>query len=861
MKKSKQQAVSSDLKVKREGQISRLYPYVSLTGALILSSYLAWVSYSSSGVSACSEGGSCGVVLASKWSKVFGLPIALVGSVSYAFVLWHVKRVRQREQDLRTMFVLILMWLIPFAAFWFFYVQAVLLKAFCPFCCLTHILATSSIVVLWIQRSRRKEKLSNTTSFKFTPLTPFVAAALFIVLVVVQRFDEEPEGIEITEVSKTLIQETSEAKSNQGPRLLSLHDGGFEFDLKDTPLAGEPSAEHAMVVISDYSCGHCRKLMGALKPVQEAYGDNRLAVVHLPGFKNQKSLELAKIILPLWKGRPKLYKALNEELYFGKLPATKEKVLEKIYQQMGGEGPYLAAIAPHQQWTQDLIQRSSRLFHENAKITGRKVIPQLMVGDEVVVGFSSAPERYYQLVSKHFELPNLFNQEDLFAQNKESNSEDSKKTLTNITPTPRLISLPKQVLQLDANAFPLKGSPTAKHLAVLFYDYSCPYCVLLHKRLARVLGQYNKNELGLVLLPGIRGSTSEQVHRLMLAVWHESPELYHQLNEQLFSEKLKLNSREIEKKIAEVLGEERSSQLKSKYADAVEQQISLSKKIYANNRGQGKQGFPQLLVGDEISAGAYPKDAYYFSLFERVFDLSNPSSRLVQKSSSHLGEKGVLVQSEVRASQKIKNQTQRLSSESGNKQGVLIAQSRNGSELTFFDSKHLIDAKEMPIWGSPNAERIVTILVDFQSKPSLEALSSLLEKQASSSSNEFAVILLPAMPSGEAQKIHREMLFVLKSDKEKYTKLVSDIMMSKKVLTYDEIQKEISLLKDDSGSVDRTAHAAWIQDLLIVTHRIFLKTRRDTQFRSLPLIFDGEHVYSHSLPESMKLSFLKAGQS
>ena len=63
------------------------------------------------------------------------------------------------------------------------------------------------------------------------------------------------------------------------------------------------------------------------------------------------------------------------------------------------------------------------------------------------------------------------------------------------------------------------------------------------------------------------------------------------------------------------------------------------------------------------------------------------------------------------------------------------------------------------------------------------------------------------------------MLFALKSDKEKYTKLASDRTMSKKVLTYDEIQKEISLLKDDSGSVDRTAHAAWIQDLLIVTHR------------------------------------------
>ena len=113
--------------------------------AIFLACYLAYTSLTSETIAGCGSEKSCGLVLSSKYSRLLGMPVSILGAGIYLSLIMATLPSlfsKIRISSFLRFCVLLLITMIPFAALWFGIVQLVLLKAFCPWCTATHIVAT-----------------------------------------------------------------------------------------------------------------------------------------------------------------------------------------------------------------------------------------------------------------------------------------------------------------------------------------------------------------------------------------------------------------------------------------------------------------------------------------------------------------------------------------------------------------------------------------------------------------------------------------------------------------------------------------------------------------------------------------------
>lgn len=130
---------------------------LALTG-LILSAYLTWVHYEP-GALVCGTGG-CEVVQQSKYSEMFGIPIAILGLLMFAalLVLIVIRELRPQYDDISS--TLILMMLVAALLYWAFltYIELNVLYAVCQWCVATSIATVLLLVVeayRWYQGYKR----------------------------------------------------------------------------------------------------------------------------------------------------------------------------------------------------------------------------------------------------------------------------------------------------------------------------------------------------------------------------------------------------------------------------------------------------------------------------------------------------------------------------------------------------------------------------------------------------------------------------------------------------------------------------------------------------------------------------------
>ena len=98
----------------------------------------------------CSQGGDCSSVVTSPWSKLLGVPVALLGAFSYLALLI-LTFARPLQSRLVCAVCTTLCLVILGSAFWFTALQAVIIKSFCPYCCGIHALAVVAALLLLTQ--------------------------------------------------------------------------------------------------------------------------------------------------------------------------------------------------------------------------------------------------------------------------------------------------------------------------------------------------------------------------------------------------------------------------------------------------------------------------------------------------------------------------------------------------------------------------------------------------------------------------------------------------------------------------------------------------------------------------------------
>jgi hypothetical protein len=195
----------------------------------------------------------------------------------------------------------------------------------------------------------------------------------------------------------------SESTSSGAPRILPLHEGKFSIDLSRYPVSGSVSAKNVVVIISDFTCPHCRDTEKAFIDALDGFKAGEVALVHLPGTRETKDgPAIHKIMLSLWQEHPAIYRRLCAQMIYEELPAEPDKVRAAAVAALGGPAVLDGLIKKHSAWAEAQIEQASKLMTANADSPARVLLPQVMVGTKLITGSVLNPAELQNNIQEQF---------------------------------------------------------------------------------------------------------------------------------------------------------------------------------------------------------------------------------------------------------------------------------------------------------------------------------------------------------------------------------------------------------------------------------------------------------------------------
>lgn len=253
--------------VTRPGHAAVGMAVILALAALGVSAYLLYTSIITGQTPAgCGSGSGCAEVLASKWSRVLGLPVSGLAAGVYTFVLAVLAdslTTRPGKRNYYRPALSAATAAIVGAAGWFIFVQLFLIQSACLYCMAGHTLGLLlSAVLVWRFGARHIAAGG----------LGLVGVALVIVI------QTNTPGVLTT--LEAPAQGTDTDTTTDG-RTVTVLNGKLTLTLTNEPVLGDPGAEHVMVLMYDYACPHCRHTHGV---IHELLRDRPelLAVVLLP---------------------------------------------------------------------------------------------------------------------------------------------------------------------------------------------------------------------------------------------------------------------------------------------------------------------------------------------------------------------------------------------------------------------------------------------------------------------------------------------------------------------------------------------------------------------------------------------------
>ena len=163
---------------------------------------------------------------------------------------------------------------------------------------------------------------------------------------------------------------------------------------------------------------------------------------------------------------------------------------------------------------------------------------------------------------------------------------------------------------------------TAKHVAVGLFDFSCKHCRHLNKVLKPIQAEFG-DRLAIIKLPAYFNQNGQKIQQLLLPVFREEPELYEEIGNELYNEKLAARSDMVRAKLVEKLGAARLEAILAAHKNWANQRLNECQAIRRKNKEITKSGkLPQMIVGKAIEAGNNPNPGHYYHLFKENFGLT-----------------------------------------------------------------------------------------------------------------------------------------------------------------------------------------------------------------------------------------------
>lgn len=188
----------------------------------------------------------------------------------------------------------------------------------------------------------------------------------------------------------------------------------FPINLNEVPIIGNPSAKFKILSLFDYTCHYCRQMHKHLMKIKSLYGD-QIAIVSLPmpldancnpamprtPSAHINSCEYAKIGLAVWRANRDLHAKFEEFVFATENPPQLESVRQFAESLVGAEALKKSASDP---WVMSMITLSTRIFSTNMIYLHQGMMPQVLIGTNLVTGRIQSDAVLREQIEKQFGL-------------------------------------------------------------------------------------------------------------------------------------------------------------------------------------------------------------------------------------------------------------------------------------------------------------------------------------------------------------------------------------------------------------------------------------------------------------------------
>ncbi len=353
--------------------------------------------HSGDGLAGC--GDSCEMVLQSRWSRVGGVPIAVLGSLVYLLLLGGMFR---RAQAVLVSGLGLLGW----GTAWFVFLQLSVLRQICPWCMAAHALGLLTIAF-------------GVTALLPAALEPAVWRRGFlqglvatVALAAIQIFEPAPLGYRLESANTSNNDRPKQTPTSHSGRLVEMAGGRKIFDVNALPLLGDPTAPHILVEYLDYQCPACRTLSRYLDALIARH-PHEIAMLVMPVPLDREcnshlepsadthpgSCAMARIALAVWKKKPDSFPAFHHALLT--LPPAGEAGARELSKKFISPEELAAALADP--WIRDLLQANIADWVSFSKDTPK--LPKLLVGDRHILhGLPSGEADFIRVMERELGL-------------------------------------------------------------------------------------------------------------------------------------------------------------------------------------------------------------------------------------------------------------------------------------------------------------------------------------------------------------------------------------------------------------------------------------------------------------------------
>jgi len=404
--------------------------------AMAASGYLAWISLSGSAAIGCGPDSPCDKVLQSRWSYWFNIPVSVFAVMAYLLMLGASFRLSPKNdakaQRNAWACMIAAAVMVLGGATWFTGLMYFSIKAFCPYCLVSHGCgAVASILTLFSAPLRHPSakpwELENLVfvaprTFRKVAVLALLAVAAFIAgqvvyerpTMVVEKLDLSTnttgsltpisavaQSTITTNVPLSPVTPTTPVVPAALQRPYPIYGGRFQIDIHEAPVIGSPTNEHVVVSLFDYTCHHCRTMHSLLLQTQQMFS-NSLVIVSLPmpldpncnptmqrhSPSHTNACEYARLGLAVWRADRTKHHEFDDWLMTGEKPPALADALQKAAQLVGAAALENAQADP---WVEQQLQINVGIY-EVAYRAQRGSMPQLIVGPSVALGIYSKPE-------------------------------------------------------------------------------------------------------------------------------------------------------------------------------------------------------------------------------------------------------------------------------------------------------------------------------------------------------------------------------------------------------------------------------------------------------------------------------------